>query len=147
MTRQTRTSDLDTLSPSLRAKLQQLADGLTAEDEAQLSAMRRTARTSDLSPSLRAKGEQAAGRLTAEETAQLRRLFERTAVGAATGEEDTRGQMIKEPRVQPMPEGTGGGGGLKLQHVVNLIGLVSFVGGLLQGPAGLGGPAPEPGEP
>ncbi|MGH2587252.1 MAG: hypothetical protein ACRDJE_20240, partial [Dehalococcoidia bacterium] len=81
MTQQTEFNDPGTIAPSLRAKLQQFADGLTLEEEAQLRSIQTERRTDTLLPSLVAKVEQAADGLSPDDEAQLHHLLERAGMG------------------------------------------------------------------
>lgn len=98
---------------ALQTKLRQFADGLTPEEQAQLRAMRAESHTDELTPSLRDKLQRSADGLTPAEEGQLRLLMQRAGAGAPPGEEaDARGHMIAQDRLQPGPDGTGGGGDL-----------------------------------
>jgi hypothetical protein len=90
--RQQMQNNVDTISPSLEAKLRQFADGLTAEEQAQVRALQTNDVTGMLAPSLRDKAQQVADTLTPEEQAQVHLLVERTGVAApATDEADVEG--------------------------------------------------------
>jgi len=115
---QDRTNDPGTLLPSLRVKLQEFTDSLTPEGQGQFGSGGIAGGVGTLSPAFRAKAQQAADGLTAEEKTQVRALLRHMDAEAGV-KEDTLGQMIKEERVEPMPEGVGGGGG----------GLLGLIGG------------------
>ena len=94
-------------------KLKKCADLLTADELAELSAIDTDSSSTALSPGLREKLEQAANDLTEEERALVR-----------ASDDDVRGQMIKLPRVEGLPDSDndgipdGAGGGDPMQLVV-----------------------------
>jgi hypothetical protein len=91
MTHQTE-NDPGAMTSSLHAKLQQLADGLTPEEQFQLRSIHAETTADELSPSLRVKLQRSAAAFTPEERAHARRLLQRAAAAAATGDDaDTQG--------------------------------------------------------
>ena len=75
------------LAPSLRAKLEQFADGLTPDEQAEMRAMQGEPEdvTGMLSPSLEDKARRAVEELTPEEEAELYRLLAAAGAGASDG--------------------------------------------------------------
>ena len=124
---------------TLHAKLQQFADGLTPDEQAELRAMQTEPEdvTGMLSPSLEDKVRRAAEELAPEEEAELYRLLAPADEGAATGaDDDARGYMKAvyegpygwkgRPGTDPELKQPGGGGGGKLPWN-------SIAGGLIAG--------------
>ncbi|MGH2585461.1 MAG: hypothetical protein ACRDJE_11155 [Dehalococcoidia bacterium] len=148
-------NDPGTIPSTVWAKLRHFAGGLTPEEVEQLCVMKPEGGTAELSPSLQAKVKQGARELTPEEQVQVRLLVQHARTGTPAGEEaDTDGYMIaqfndgqgKKGRLQPVV-GTSGGFDLDLQDFVNAVGFLAFTTELLEGPGGLAGPAPDPGQP
>jgi len=144
-----------TTDSTVWTKLHHLVDALTPEEVEQLRALKPEGGTAALSPSLQAKLRQGARELTPEEQVQVRLLVQRARTGMPAGEEaDAEGYLIgafndgqgNKGRPQPVV-GRSGGVDLDLQDFVNAFGFLAFTTGLLEGPGGLAGPAPQPGQP
>ncbi|MGH2584154.1 MAG: hypothetical protein ACRDJE_04510 [Dehalococcoidia bacterium] len=88
--------NVNAVARSLQAKLQTFAEGLTTEEQAELSALSTQADdvAGHLSPGLAEKGRRAAEALSPEEQAHMSLLLQRAHAGAVTGGElDAQGYM------------------------------------------------------
>lgn len=109
-------------TPTLRAKLQQLVDGLTPDEGAQMRSVLPVGSWNELSPLLQRRLRRFVDELSPEEDTQLR-LLQRSAADAATGDQaDVAGHMTplyddgQGYKGRPRPtEGAGGGGAVLAQ--------------------------------
>jgi hypothetical protein len=123
MTQQT-AHDPAALSPSLQAKLQEFAAGLTPEEVEHLRTLQPDDVTSLLSPSLQEKAQRAAEDLSPEEVSQLGQLLQHATM-------DVQGYMKREYIDLDMPlDPLGGTGGPGLNAGTVLIGGLIVAGAL-----------------